>query len=99
MVEILEQVPTDANRQVELLNEGIVKLANPARSVQQLLPGAVGVGSQRCRHRDAGDDHIGQTISGRELRHSVAPLLSFPLRSSFPASKPLTSTRIPQRYV
>jgi hypothetical protein len=83
-VEILEQVPTDANREVELLDEGIVELADPALSVQQLLPGVVSVGSQRSRHRDAGDNHIRETVSGRELRHGVASFPPLRLQSPLP---------------
>jgi hypothetical protein len=62
MVEILEKVPADTDRQVVLLNERIIELANAALPVQQLLPGVVRIGCQGGRHRNARDDHIGEAV-------------------------------------
>jgi hypothetical protein len=41
MVKILEQMPADPNRQVELLDEFILQPVDPSLPVQQLLPGVV----------------------------------------------------------
>ena len=43
-VEILEEMPADADRKVVLLDERIVQLADSTLSVEQRLPGAVRVG-------------------------------------------------------
>jgi hypothetical protein len=59
MVKILEQMPADANRQVEQLDEFILQPADPSLPVQQLLPGVVNTCGERSRHRDTGDNHIG----------------------------------------
>ena len=40
-VEVLEQVSTDADRQVVLLDEGVFERADAALPVQQRLPGAI----------------------------------------------------------
>ena len=61
-VEILEQMPTDANRQVVLLDERVIEKADTALTVQQLLPGVFRIGCQGSRHRNAGDDHVGEAI-------------------------------------
>jgi hypothetical protein len=66
VVEILEKVSTDSHRKVVLLDERILELADAALAVQQLLPGVVGVGCQGSRHRDTGDDHVGETVPRRE---------------------------------
>src|ERR1700760_542655 len=51
----------DADGQVVLLDERILELTDAALPAQQLLPRAIGIGCQRGRHRDAGDDHIGES--------------------------------------
>jgi len=64
-VEILQQMPADANWQGELVNEFIFEPADPALPVQQLLPGRFNIRSERRRHRHTGDNDIGETVSGR----------------------------------
>src|ERR1700733_12288959 len=59
IVKILEQMPADPNRQVELLDELILQPVDPSLPVQQLLPGVVNTRAERSRHRHTGDNHIG----------------------------------------
>src|SRR4051812_3186279 len=58
----------DPDREVVLLDERILELADTALAVQQLLPRAVRVGCQCGRHRNTGDDHIGETAPRRKPR-------------------------------
>ena len=77
-LEILQQMPTDANRQVVLLDERILERADPGLPVEELLPGVLGVGRERGRHGDASDDHVGKTVTGCQLSPSVEALSRCP---------------------
>ena len=61
-VEFFDEVPTDADRQVELLDERVVERADTALAFEQQLPGVLHVGSQGSRHGNARDDHVGETL-------------------------------------
>ena len=62
-VEVLQQMPTDAHRQVVLLDEVVIQGADAALPSSSALPGAVGVGCQGSRHGKTGDDNVGETAS------------------------------------
>jgi hypothetical protein len=64
-VEILQQMPADANWQGELVNEFIFEPADPALPVQQALPGGLDIRGERRRHRHTRDNDIGKSIPGR----------------------------------
>src|SRR5262249_41449681 len=68
-VEILEKMPSDADREVVLLDERILEFADPALPVEQPLPRGFGVRCQRSRHREPGDDHVGKTVPCSQRSH------------------------------
>ncbi len=85
-VELLDQMPTDSHRQVVLLDELVVEKPDTALPVQQLLPGAVGIGCQGGRHRNAGDDHVGEAVPRRQTSqpcHCFLLVLSPPERCQY----------------
>src|SRR5260370_40234683 len=72
----------DADRQVVLVDERIVEFADSALTIEQSLPGGLGIGRQSSRHGNAGDDHCGEPVPRCEpchlyfdlsCRRSVAP--------------------------
>ena len=66
-VEFLEQMPTDADWQVELLDERVLERTDAALPVQQQLPRGLRVGCQGGRHGDAGDNDVGETVPRSQL--------------------------------
>ena len=58
LVEGLQQMTADANRQVELLDERVLERADTAATVEQRLPRALGIGGQGGRHRHPGHHHV-----------------------------------------
>ena len=55
-------MPTDAHRQVEFLDERVLKGTDATFPVEQQLPRGLRVGCQGSRHGDAGDDDVGETV-------------------------------------
>ena len=64
VVERLQQMTADADRQVELLDERVAEQADTASTVEQPLPGAFCVGPQGCCHGNPGHHYVRELSVG-----------------------------------
>ena len=76
-VEILQEMPADADGQVELLDERVLELSDPALAVQQSLPRSFRIGCQGSRHRNAGDNNVREAVPRSQPTHFAA-MVPFP---------------------